>query len=69
MLSDKRRSEFADLLSLTQSKLDQSELVNLTLLTNMSYEQLQHQVVLEHLAVLISTIKDKGDVKLVEDKM
>lgn len=65
MLSDKRRSEFAELLSKTQSKLDQEELKNMTLNANMSYERMHHDVVMEHLQNLEKNIKDVNNVRLV----
>lgn len=69
MLSDKRRSEFAELLSKTQSKLDQEELKNMTLNANMSYERMHHEVVMEHLQNLEKNIKDVNNVRKVEDNM
>jgi len=67
MLSDKRRGEFADLLSRAQAKMDQAEGQIMSLESTMGYERMHHQVVMEHLQNLESNIKNVANVKLVTD--
>jgi hypothetical protein len=69
MLSDKRRSEFADTLQSTVAKLDQEDLKNMTLCQTMAYDRLHHEVVMEHLQNLEANIKNVANVKFCEDKL